>query len=64
MIGLSVDFSAARASEVFVEASSELGAVVSIGGKYFACENKSRLSHSNDDTAMVRISHYTQCIAA
>ena len=30
----------------------------------FLLENKSELSHNNDGTATVRISHYTQCIAA
>ena len=60
---MGLNFSVARASGVFVEASSELGAAVSICDG-FLLENKSELSHNNDGTATVRVSHYTQCIEA
>ena len=30
----------------------------------FLLGNKRELSHNNDGTATVRVSHYTQCIAA
>ena len=46
-----------------MEASPEPGAAVSICGE-FLLWNKSELRHRNDGTATVRVSHYTQCIAA
>ena len=60
---MSLDFSVAHASGVFVKASPELGAAVSICGE-FLLRNKSELSHNNDGTATVGVSHYTQCIVA
>ena len=59
---MSLDFSVAHASGVFVEASPELGAAASVAE--FLLGSKSELSHNNDGTATVRVSHYTQCIAA
>ena len=59
---MSLDFSTARASRVFVEAFSELGAAVSICGG-FLLGNPSELIHLNDGTTTVRVSHYAQCIA-
>ena len=58
---MSLDSSAARASGVFVEASSELGAAASFCGGLLL-ENNSELSHLNDDPAVVHVSHHTQCI--
>ena len=59
---MSLDFSVAHASGVFVEASPELGAAAASLAD-FLLSNKSELSHNNDVTATVRVSHYTQCIA-
>ena len=53
----------AHALGVFVEASPELeAAAASVADVLLG--NKTELSHNNDGTATVRVSHYTQCIAA
>ena len=60
---MSLDFSVAHASGVFVEASPEFGAVAP-SVAYFCLGTKSELSHNNDGTATVHVLHYTQFIAA
>ena len=56
-------FTEARSSGVFMERPRSLEQQSASAAEYLL-GNKSELSHLNDGTASVRVSHYTQCIAA
>ena len=56
-------FSVARSSGVFGERPRSLEQQPASAADYLL-GNNSELSHLNDGTATVRVSHYTQCIAA